>query len=112
MIESRIRKLRAKAFYKLLKDGSEDILILSFDCQKNQPCPKVPDQGAYYSRQLYVYNFTAVIGNSKAPLSVKNTFIYTWTEDVLPKASNEIASAVFHCLNTIFQSVGLEWFVW
>lgn len=102
MIESRIHKLRAKAFYGLLKDTNENLLILSFDCQKNQPCPKVPDQSAYYSRQLYVYNFTIVIGNSKSPLTPNNTIIYTWTEDVLPKASNEIASAVFHCLNTIF----------
>lgn len=108
MIESRIHKLRAKAFYGLLKDSTENILILSFDCQKNQPCPKVPDQSAYYSRQLYVYNFTVVIGNSKSPLTINNTFIYTWTEDILPKASNEIASAVFHCLNTIFLSPGLD----
>lgn len=67
----------------------------------------MPAQSAYYSRQLYVYNFTVAVGNSKSPLTVNNTFIYTWTEHVLPKASNEIASAVYHCLNTIFTQVRL-----
>lgn len=108
MIESRIHKLRAKAFYNLLKDNSENLLILSFDCEKNQPIPKVPDQSAYYSRQLYVYNLTVVVGNSKSQLTPGNTFIYAWTEDVLPKASNEIASAVFHCLNNVFLTPNLE----
>lgn len=98
MISKRVHNLRAKAFYNLLKEEKEELLTLSFDCQKNQPMPKVPDQSAYYSRQLYVYNFTIVIGSSKSKLNSENVFIYTWTEDILPKASNEIASAVFHCL--------------
>lgn len=98
LITKRVHNLRAKAFYNLLKEEKENLLTLSFDCQKNQPMPKVPDQRAYYSRQLYTYNFTIVVGSSKSKLSTDNVFIYTWTEDVLPKASNEIASALFHCL--------------
>ncbi|CAH2101149.1 unnamed protein product [Euphydryas editha] len=39
-----------------------------------------------------------VLCSYKSKLSSDNVFIYTWTEDILPKASNEIASAVFHCL--------------
>ncbi|CAH4034417.1 unnamed protein product [Pieris brassicae] len=60
--------------------------------------PKIPDQITYYSRQLYIYNFTGVVGHSKTELKKENVYSYTWTEDILPKASNEIASAVFHCL--------------
>lgn len=101
MIKKRVHSLRAKAFYSLLKEDKEDLLILSFDCQKNQPMPKVSDQITYYSRQLYLYNFTIVVGHSKSQLNSKNVFAYTWTEDLLPKASNEIASAVFHCLSTV-----------
>lgn len=101
MIIKRVHSLRAKAFYNLLKDDKEDLLILSFDCQKNLPMPKVPDQITYYSRQLYLYNFTVIVGHSKLQLNSKNVFAYTWTEDLPPKASNEIASAVFHCLCTV-----------
>ncbi|CAH1225178.1 unnamed protein product, partial [Diabrotica balteata] len=38
----RIHKMRAKRFFQLLKDEDPDILILSFDCQKNLPMPRVP----------------------------------------------------------------------
>lgn len=103
MIKKREHSLRAKAFYNLLKENDESLLILSFDCQKNQPMPKVPDQITYYSRQLYIYNFTIVVGHSKSQLNSENVFAYTWTEDLLPKASNEIASAVFHCLCTVVE---------
>ncbi|CAF4946019.1 unnamed protein product [Pieris macdunnoughi] len=98
VINKRVHKLRARAFYDLLKENNANLLILSFDCQKNQPMPKIPDQITYYSRQLYIYNFTVVVGHSKTGLKKENVYSYTWTEDILPKASNEIASAVFHCL--------------
>lgn len=64
IIQKRVHDLRAKAFYSLFKEEKEELLIMSFDCQKNQPMPKVPDQSAYYSRQLYIYNFTIVLGSS------------------------------------------------
>lgn len=73
--------------------------ILSFDCQKNLPLPKVPNQSCYYSRQLYLYNATVVEGTSKDPLTKNNVFSYLWTEDVYAKGSNEIASVVYDCLN-------------
>lgn len=94
----RVHQIKAKSFYSLLKDKSEDVLILSFDCQKNQVLPKVPDQSAYYSRQLYKYNFTIVVGHSKCPQTKENTFIYHWDETQYAKGSNEISSAVYDCL--------------
>lgn len=98
IIQQRIHKLRAKAFFKMLKDNREDLLILSFDCQKNLPLPRIPDQATYYSRHLYFYNFTIVIGASNSPLTKDNVKSYVWTEDVAPKSSNEIAPSVYHCL--------------
>lgn len=99
MAAKRVHKLRANAFYDLLRVSKDDLVTFSFDCQKNQVLPKVPDQSAYFSRQLYMYNFTIVQGTSKSKLTTDNVFTYCWTEDTFPKASNEIASAVFDRLS-------------
>ncbi|XP_072399691.1 uncharacterized protein [Diabrotica undecimpunctata] len=100
MTEKRVHKLRAKAFFELLKCTDPKILIFSFDCQKNLPLPKLPDQATYYSRQIYLYNFTVVKGNSKSKLTPDNVTSYVWTENEFKKGSNEIASFVFDTLNT------------
>lgn len=55
MTELRLHKLKAKYFFEYLREYDESMLVLSFDCQKNQVLPKVPDQIAYYSRQLSIY---------------------------------------------------------
>lgn len=99
MTEYHIHKLRAKYFFKLLETDESHILVMSFDCQKNLPLPKIPDQSVYYSRQLYFYNFTVVIGSSHSNLNKDNVYAYTWTEEVSNKGSNEISSAVYHCFN-------------
>lgn len=101
MTELRIHKLRAKAFFKLLQKEEENEILLSFDCQKNLPLPKIPDQSVYYSRQLYLYNFTIVRGSSRHSLSKDNVYSYTWTEETAHKGSNEICSAVIDCLNKL-----------
>lgn len=98
--ELTLHKKRGNAFFEFLKDESPDLMILSFDCQKNQNLPKVPDQAAYYSRQLYVFNFTIVKGTSKDDLTAKNVFSYVWTEDEHAKGSNEIASALYDYLTS------------
>ena len=54
-------------FYKLLKENKYDLLILYFDCQKNQPLPKLPDQSNYYNRQLYLNNFCVEILRPNLP---------------------------------------------
>lgn len=101
MASLRIHKLKAKCFYTFLREYDEHTFSISFDCQKNQVLPKVADQAAYYSRQLYIYNFTIVIGTSTNKFPRENVRIYTWTENVHAKSSNEIASAVFDLLSQI-----------
>lgn len=96
----RVHSLRAKAFYDVLKSQDERTLTLSFDCQKNQPLPKLPDQSTYYSRQFYIYNLTIVQGSSKHKLTKENVFSYVWGEEEYSKDSNTVASAVYHRLNT------------
>ncbi|CAG4960948.1 unnamed protein product [Parnassius apollo] len=82
------------------------MITFSFDCQKNNPLPKVPDQSAYYSRQIYLYNFTIVQGSSKDHLNKDTTYAYLWTENEFPKTSNQIASAVYDRLNkTNFEGI-------
>lgn len=104
MAEKQIHKLRAKAFFDLVKEKREDLITFCFDCEKNLALPKIPDQSCYYSRQLYLYNFAVTVGCSKDKLDKSNTFCYTWTEDEHKKGSNEIASAIYHrLLNTNFQ---------
>lgn len=98
IIKQRIHKLKAKAFFGFVKEETLDLLTLSFDCEKNLCLPKTPDQSAYYSRQINFYNFTIVQGSSKSTLEPSNVFAYCWGENAFPKASNEIASAVYHRL--------------
>lgn len=97
----RVHKLRASAFTELLQDKNEEKLMLSFDCQKNLPLPKIPDQITYYSHQIYLHNFTVVKGNSKSPLTHENVTAYCWTENQFSKGSNTIASCILDTLNSI-----------
>lgn len=97
----RIHKLRAKCYFDNLRDDAPYLQIISFDCQKNLPLPKIPDQSVYYSRQLYLYNLTVVVGSSKTSLTPENVHAYVWTEDQAAKGSNEICSCVYDCLNSL-----------
>lgn len=108
LTEKRIHKLRAKAFYSLLKENDTIICTLSFDCQKNLPFPKLPDQATYYSRQLYLYNLTVVVGNSKSKMNSNNLTSYIWLENQFPKGSNEISSCLFHSLKNLNLSEPIE----
>ena len=101
MIGKRIHTMKYNAFYSYLRQESENTISISFDCQKNLLLPKLPDQSAYFSRQINAYNFTVTIGSSKSPLNKENVHIYTWNESDFVKGSNEIASALNHTLNNI-----------
>lgn len=92
--EQRVHKLKAKAFFKLLKTEYPNVQNFSFDCQKNLALPKLPDQACYFSQQLNYYNFTIVSGTSKGSLDPSHVFSYLWLETEASKDSNAIASAV------------------
>lgn len=101
MIEKTIHKRKAKKFYQLLNEKQDGMLTLSFDCQKNQVLPKIPDQITYYSRQLYIYNFAVVLAVEGKKLNNDTVNLYTWNENEYRKGANEIASAVYHQLNLL-----------
>lgn len=103
LVQRAIHKKRAKAFYDNLKEDDPSVMNVSFDCQKNLPLPKLPDQEVYYRRQLYLYNLTFVKGTSRDQLTKDNCTSYLWNEDVHKKGSSEIASCLHHFLkNTDF----------
>lgn len=88
--------MQAKSFFKCLQEKRNNLLIISFDLQKNLVLPKVADQIAYYSRQLYCYNLGIVTGPSSSGISKDNVSIYTWCEHEMQKSSNQVASAVYN----------------
>ncbi|RVE49656.1 hypothetical protein evm_005713 [Chilo suppressalis] len=96
--QKRVHMLRANAFFEKLREESDGLKIISFDCQKNLPLPKLPDQSTYYSRQLYFYNFTMVEGSSTLPFSKERIFSYVCIENEHNKDSNLVSSAVYHRL--------------
>lgn len=96
--EQRVHTLKMKAFYDSLKSNIEGVQFLSFDCQKNLALPKLPDQSAYFSQQINLYNFTVVCGNSKTKLSPDTVSSYVWLETEYCKNSNVVASAVYNRL--------------
>nr|CAH7744237.1 unnamed protein product [Callosobruchus chinensis] len=98
MTEQRIHKLRSNAFYDLLREDNPKIATFSFDCQKNLPLPKIPDQACYFSMQINLYNFTMVTGHSKSRLNPETVKSFIWTECGRQRSSNEIVSAVFYAL--------------
>lgn len=100
LTEKKVHKMKAEAFYQILREPEEGVVIFSFDCQKNQVLPKVPDQQAYYSRQIYMFNFTVVRGTSKSKLNPNTVTCFCWTENEYDKGSNEIASCIHHVLNS------------
>lgn len=98
MVEKRIHSLRAKAFYKHMKDEVPDSVSFCFDLQQIQPLPKCPIQEAYYSRQINFYNLCIT------DLATKHPYFYTWSEEQAGKGSLEVSSALFaHLQTTDFQ---------
>lgn len=88
-------KKQGDAFFEYLHKKPDDVFILSFDCQKSLVLPKITNQIAYYSRQLYCYNLSITRGVSTDHLNPDSVSIFMWTENEAKKWSNEIASAVF-----------------
>ncbi|CAH1958304.1 unnamed protein product [Acanthoscelides obtectus] len=73
LIEHRVHVLKTKAFYGMLKNDQEDVEICTFDCQKNLPLPKLPDQSAYLCQQINLYNFTVVCDMRPKKMKIENS---------------------------------------
>ncbi|CAF4889712.1 unnamed protein product [Pieris macdunnoughi] len=92
-------QIKSESFFnEKVKEEKETLKTFSYDCQKNLDLLKVPDQVAYYLRNVYLYNFTIVEGSSKSKLLPEHVFAYCKAENLYPKAANKIASALYHRL--------------
>lgn len=95
MVELRVHKIRAKAFYTHMKGNPPNSISLCFDLQQVQALPKTPIQDAFYSRQISLYNFCVV------PLNSKDPWFYTWDETIAKRGPTEIGSAVYDYLSSM-----------
>nr|CAH7719647.1 unnamed protein product [Callosobruchus chinensis] len=102
--KKRVHKLCAKAYFELLREEREGTATFSFDCQKNQLLPKLPDQEAYYSHKIYLFIFTVVQGHSHEKLNPSTDTGFCWTENEYPKRSNKMAS----CIHDILEETGFS----
>lgn len=69
------------------------IIVIHCSTPKGKKCPD--GRSAYYSRQLYLYNFAITHGSSGVKETKSKTFIYSWTEVEFNKNANIIASFVY-----------------
>lgn len=95
MVEYRVHKLRAKAFYDYMRDNPPNSMSLCFDLQQVQPVPKTPIQDSFYARQISLYNFCIV------PLDSRDPAFYTWDETMAKRGSVEIGSALYNHLSSM-----------
>lgn len=75
------------------------------DLQQTMTLPKLSTSKAFYLRQLWFYNF----GIHAITVKGHQPYMFTWTEDLAGKGSNEIASSLFYFVqlskNTTLQDV-------
>ncbi|XP_055537300.1 uncharacterized protein LOC129725455 isoform X1 [Wyeomyia smithii] len=84
----------------------EGVRTVSFDLQKCLPTPHLQCGTAYYSRQLYTFNFTifSTEGNQN------KADCYLWDETKAKRGSQEIGSCLLYDLNNIASTVKLVHF--
>ncbi|XP_072402171.1 uncharacterized protein [Diabrotica undecimpunctata] len=89
----RVHKIRAKQFFKLMKEKPEHTVSYCFDLQQVQVLPKVPIQDAFYAQQLSFYCFCVT------DVDIKKPVFYTWMEHQAKRGSAETSSALRDFLN-------------
>ncbi|CAH1980234.1 unnamed protein product [Acanthoscelides obtectus] len=88
----RVHKLRAKQFFKMMKEKSGDGMAFCFDLQQVQPLPKVPISEAFYAQQLSLYVFCITDITCKRPI------FYSWLEHQAGRGATEVGSALYDFL--------------
>lgn len=103
-----MHKLRAEKFFSLLNDTQDEdnVIKICFDCQQNQPLPKLSVGEVFYSRQAWLYNF-CVMRHKPKTKQTKNDIrqilvqFYVWLENQSGRGANEIASALQRYLKKV-----------
>ena len=86
-------KIRAKTFYKMLKETPQQSATFCFDLQQVQPLPKLSICEAFYARQISFYAFCITDVENKSPN------FYCWTENQAGRGAQEVASALTNFLS-------------
>jgi len=94
-----LHKKKAKRFFELLKEQTNDSINCSFDMMQTQPLPKLSVTDVFYSRQVWIYNLTFVVSGLDQ-LNDK-CFLYTWNEAEFGRGPNEICSALIDFLEKL-----------
>ena len=95
----RLHKLRAKKFYSLMKEKNKNLIKVCFDIQQNQLIFKLSVAEVFYARQIWLYNLTFV-RHDQTVQNKDSIFIYT-LENQSGRGSNEVSSALVHCLSKL-----------
>lgn len=99
--EKELHLRKSEVFYNDMKEKSAEarenasVETLCIDYQQNMPLPKVPSTDAFYSRQVWVYNF-CVYGAKK-----KTAHFYMYDESTGKKGANEVISFLNHYFENI-----------
>lgn len=107
-VQKQLHMLKADVFYQKLRETSviatenPRVDVLSFDYQQNFPLPKVQSGDAFYSRQLWLYNFC--IHSAKT----KEAHCYLFDETTGGKKPNETVSYLDHYINNILDKATKE----
>ena len=101
-----IHRRKARRFYDMLNDVSDDSITLCFDVMENKPLPHTSVGEAYYARQLYLYVLGIVRHKGKGAKQGKDDiFFYTWLECENRKNGNMISSALLNCISRLTQEM-------
>lgn len=98
-LEYRLHKLRAKKFFMMVREEQKckDTLVVSFNLQQTMSLPRTNVGQAFYSRQMWLYNFGIVVSGRHDMKN--NCIVYTWDESQSGRGSNEICSALLDFLH-------------
>ena len=95
----RLHKLRAKQFYRTMKEENSNVIKICFDMQQNQPIPKLSVSEVFYARQVWIYNLCIMIHSSQQ--KKEDIVFYTWLETESSRGCNQVASALLDFLSDL-----------
>lgn len=102
-VMNELHKRKAEAFYSRKREAkraakkSNKKEAICIDFAKNISIPKISTNDVYYKRQLSMYAFNVHV------LSSGQSVFYTYHEGFAKKGSNEVASFLFHFINTYLE---------
>ena len=86
--------MKADELRAQMKKDLEKPNCITFDLQQVQPLPFLRENKSFYHRKTWLYDLGIHDGFGK------KAYLYIWTEDVASRGSREIASCLYHYLQS------------